>query len=135
MIRTLPTTLLQIFCKIISQFKSYCQKYHRSRRRFLDEALSINGLTRISKPSPQNWQLQSFGALYFSGETNLLGIFGLKVILQGSTILFLWYQIITLIPMVIVRILPEHWLCKCTKAKIEVIFRMIAIFAMIALPD
>ena len=37
LIRTIPKTVLQIFCKII-------QNYHRSRRQFLEElVLGING--------------------------------------------------------------------------------------------
>ena len=51
-----------------SQFLTYCQKYHRSRRQFLDELLSINGLITMlltTLLSPSNimfghFQFQSY---------------------------------------------------------------------------
>ena len=49
----LSTTLLQIFCEIVLNSKviakSYCQKYRRSRRQFLEELLSVNGI-RLDLP-------------------------------------------------------------------------------------
>ena len=44
-IRTLPTTLLHIFCTFFLDFQNYGQKCHRSRRQFLEDLWSINGLS------------------------------------------------------------------------------------------
>ena len=45
LITILPTTFFEMFCKIILNSKVIVKKYHRSRRQFLDELLSIDGLT------------------------------------------------------------------------------------------
>ena len=42
--RTQPTTLLEIFCKIIIDSKGIVLKYCRSRLQYLDYVLSINRL-------------------------------------------------------------------------------------------
>ena len=41
--KTLPTNLIQIFCKINFNSKAIVKKYDRSRRQFLEERISING--------------------------------------------------------------------------------------------
>ena len=47
LIRTLPTTLFQIFCVIILKSPSYYQEYHRSRWQNLEKFLSMNGLKSV----------------------------------------------------------------------------------------
>ena len=53
LIRTLPTTLLQIFCKIIPNSKVIVKSIIAPDNNFPNEALSINGLRKTnSKPTP-----------------------------------------------------------------------------------
>ena len=50
--RTLPTTLLWIFCKIILNSKVIVKRFLISRRQFLEELLNINGLISSGSAVP-----------------------------------------------------------------------------------